>query len=262
LYGQHGDIDDSIMWGERYITNKSKMGKEFNPSIYFTMVRNYQAKNDHSKAYEALRMGLRDDPINPDLGLALSDQGTFTNEPHIVAEGARRFLKGYKKCMNEPTTMEGKFHFTLREDAMALMVYRLCISCLQEAMDAFTLFQDVKKFADPMMMEEFRNNLKSLGMDHLENQLVDYEEFVEEEYPLAKLSTKARKSLPDSVFAIPEERKYPITDKAHAANAMARVAANGTPEEKRRVKNKVKKKYPDLPSVAKKNKKKKKTASK
>jgi hypothetical protein len=185
LYGQHGDTIDSAKWGEQYIENKDKMGKEFNTSIYFTMIRNYQTMEDWKKAYEVLRMGLRDDPINPDLGLALSDQGTFTKEPHIVAEGARRFLKGYKKCMDEPNTMEGKFYFTLRADAMALMIYRLCIACLQEAMDAWGLFQDNKQHADPMMMEEFKKNLGLLGMNHLKEELIGGS--VEEKFPLPKL---------------------------------------------------------------------------
>ena len=41
---------------------------------------------------------------------------------------------------------------------------------------------------------------------------------------------------------------YPVQDKAHAANALSRVAANGTPAEKKKVRAAVKKKYPDLPS--------------
>ena len=259
LYGQHGDVIDSTKWGEEYLENKDKAGDTFNSSIYFTMIRNYQTMEDWAKAYEVLRMGLRDDPINPDLGLALSDQGTFTKEPHIVAEGARRFLKGYKKCMDEPSTMEGKFYFTLRPDAMALMIYRLCIACFQEGMDAWCLFQDNKQHADPMMMEEFKDNLGLLGMNHLKDELAGK---VEEEYPLAKLTAKKRKNLPKSDFAIPSEEKYPIPDRAHAANALARVSQHGTPAEKSKVRAAVKKKYPDMPSVADKKKKKKKSAAK
>jgi hypothetical protein len=41
---------------------------------------------------------------------------------------------------------------------------------------------------------------------------------------------------------------YPIQDKAHGANALSRVAANGTPEQKAKVRAAVKRKYPDLPS--------------
>ena len=39
---------------------------------------------------------------------------------------------------------------------------------------------------------------------------------------MAKLSTRKRNNLPKSEFALPNERKYPINDKAHAVNAKAR----------------------------------------
>lgn len=38
---------------------------------------------------------------------------------------------------------------------------------------------------------------------------------------MAKLTTKSRKSLPSKDFALPG-KKYPVEDKAHAANAKAR----------------------------------------
>lgn len=40
---------------------------------------------------------------------------------------------------------------------------------------------------------------------------------------MSKLSTKARKALPDSKFAGPG-RSYPVEDKAHARNAKARAS--------------------------------------
>jgi hypothetical protein len=40
---------------------------------------------------------------------------------------------------------------------------------------------------------------------------------------MATLTTKKRNSLPKSDFAMPGERKYVINDRAHAANAKARV---------------------------------------
>lgn len=39
---------------------------------------------------------------------------------------------------------------------------------------------------------------------------------------MAKLTAKARNKLPSSDFALPKERKYPVQDKAHAANAKSR----------------------------------------
>ena len=44
-------------------------------------------------------------------------------------------------------------------------------------------------------------------------------------------NTKERKKLSTKSFAFPGKRKYPIPDKAHARNALARVAQNGTPAE-------------------------------
>jgi len=39
---------------------------------------------------------------------------------------------------------------------------------------------------------------------------------------MAKLRAKARKALPAKTFGLPGERKYPMPDKSHAANAKAR----------------------------------------
>ena len=39
---------------------------------------------------------------------------------------------------------------------------------------------------------------------------------------MAELTTKKRNSEPKSDFGLPDERKYPMPDKSHAANAKAR----------------------------------------
>jgi hypothetical protein len=62
---------------------------------------------------------------------------------------------------------------------------------------------------------------------------------------MAQLTAKKRNALPDKSFALPGGR-YPIHDKAHARNALARVAQHGTPAEQATVKAKVKKKFPDI----------------
>lgn len=60
-----------------------------------------------------------------------------------------------------------------------------------------------------------------------------------------KLTSADRKSLPLSQFAGPD-RSYPIPDRSHAANALSRVSANGSPELQARVRAKVHAKYPDM----------------
>jgi hypothetical protein len=60
------------------------------------------------------------------------------------------------------------------------------------------------------------------------------------------LSTKQRKKLSKKEFALPGKRKYPIPDKAHARNALARVAQHGTPAEQKKVKAAVKRRFPSV----------------
>lgn len=41
---------------------------------------------------------------------------------------------------------------------------------------------------------------------------------------MAKLTTKERNSLSDAMFGEPDKRKYPMPDKPHARNALARAS--------------------------------------
>jgi hypothetical protein len=66
------------------------------------------------------------------------------------------------------------------------------------------------------------------------------------------LTTKDREKLSKKSFALPGQRKYPIPDKAHARNALARVAQHGTSAEQKKVKAAVKRRFP---SIGKKKKK-------
>ena len=61
---------------------------------------------------------------------------------------------------------------------------------------------------------------------------------------MAKIKRRSRVKTKN--FALKRERKYPIPDKSHARNALARVAQHGSPSEKKRVRAAVTKKYPSL----------------
>jgi hypothetical protein len=63
---------------------------------------------------------------------------------------------------------------------------------------------------------------------------------------MAKLTSKARNSLKSSEFVFPEQRKFPVEDRSHAVNALARASQSGVESIKAKVKEKVYKKYPDL----------------
>lgn len=56
------------------------------------------------------------------------------------------------------------------------------------------------------------------------------------------------RALPDSSFAIPATRDYPINTRGRAVAALARVATDGTPTEQAKVRAAVRNRYPTLPS--------------
>lgn len=63
---------------------------------------------------------------------------------------------------------------------------------------------------------------------------------------MAELTTEKRNDLPDSDFAIPEKRAYPLTNESHARNALARVAQFGTDAEQAQVRAAVHRKFPNI----------------
>lgn len=63
---------------------------------------------------------------------------------------------------------------------------------------------------------------------------------------MAKLTYKRRKGLPDSDFALEDERKYPIDTKKRARNALARVSQHGTRAEIKEVRREVRRRYPSI----------------
>lgn len=67
---------------------------------------------------------------------------------------------------------------------------------------------------------------------------------------MAKLTTEARDNLSDSDFALPGERRYPIHNRSHAKNALARVSQFGSEREKVLVKAAVHRKYPNMHSFS------------
>jgi|GEM_PF-995527 len=75
-----------------------------------------------------------------------------------------------------------------------------------------------------------------------------FNNIVEEVYmeKVARISTESRERMKPQSFAIPEKKAYPISDIAHARNALARVSQFGTPEERARVRRAVYEKYPSL----------------
>jgi hypothetical protein len=82
---------------------------------------------------------------------------------------------------------------------------------------------------------------------------------------MARLTTERRKELPKKDFAVPSRGEgkakrggYPIPDKSHARNALARASQFGTPKVKAEVRSAVERKFPGIAVGGKKSERKEK----
>lgn len=64
---------------------------------------------------------------------------------------------------------------------------------------------------------------------------------------MAKLTAAKRNKLSSSTFALPGERKFPISDRSHAVNALSRASQSSIEGVKAKVRAAVHRKFPDLP---------------
>jgi hypothetical protein len=102
----------------------------------------------------------------------------------------------------------------------------------ETAEEIYSGVQTMAPHADPSTWEIIMGELILMGLRDMATAKV--------------LKTSTRNALPDSAFAIPSKRAYPIHDLNHAKNALARVSQYGTPEEKSQVRSAVYRKYPQL----------------
>jgi hypothetical protein len=65
---------------------------------------------------------------------------------------------------------------------------------------------------------------------------------------MKRLTTAERDKLPDSAFALPERRAYPIPDQEHAGYALDQ-AQRATPEDQRRIKAAIGRRFPGFISA-------------
>lgn len=93
--------------------------------------------------------------------------------------------------------------------------------------------------------------LRNMAQQSQDLRKVTHSELLEKPNNMAKLSYSQRKSLPKKDFALPSTRNkgkggYPIPDKAHARNALARAAQFASPEEAAEIRAKVRAKFPGI----------------
>lgn len=168
LLGHHGYTEESIKYGKWYISLKDKIPHEkFNRTIFFTIIKSLFEKNRMEEAYKLNIEALKENPYDPDLAYALSDWGAANNNLQVMADGARRFIRGYRELSEAPQKRGGQFYFSLRPDSLLLQTYRLAISSLNEGTNALNSIKPQLSNAPLDIIQELRTNLNGMGLSNL-----------------------------------------------------------------------------------------------
>jgi len=168
LLGHHGYTEESIKYGKWYISLKDKIDpSKFNKTIFYTIIKSYFETGKMEEAYKLNIEALKENPYDPDLAYALSDWGAANNNLAVMADGARRFIRGYREMSQSPENRGGQFYFTLREDSLLLQVYRLSVASLHEGVNALNSIKPQLSTAPPDIIQELKTNLNGMGLSNL-----------------------------------------------------------------------------------------------
>jgi glycosyltransferase involved in cell wall biosynthesis len=169
LYGHHGRDKESLKWGYKYLSIRPTVPPDkYNLTIYYTMIKSCQTLGKLDEAYRLITEILKEKPYDPDIAAALADQGAMIENHSMMVEGTKRYIKGYKQMMENPALKAGQFYFSLREDILALNLYRLTIGTLEEGMEAWSFLKPrLEQHASKDILLELETNLTKIGLPYL-----------------------------------------------------------------------------------------------
>lgn len=173
LYGMRGEDEECLCWGRVYLdmvgaadTSGECGGKggECDLTALYTMAKTCQKLGRAEEALELILRGLRRSPNDPDLGLLLSDAGALARNPRTMADGARFYLDGLAALERDPAAFGGRFLFSVRDDVLAVQLFRLLSASLQEGLAAWEMLKARFDAAPPGVRTEARQLFERLGL--------------------------------------------------------------------------------------------------
>lgn len=134
LHGMAGNREECLRWGREYLNEAVERDQQYDQTVLYTLGKTLVDMGRHEEALDCVYRGLADIPNDPDLGLVLSDIGSMTKNPRMLANGCRAYLDGVTALAQSPTAFGGRFLFSIREDILAVQLFRLFSTSLQEAL--------------------------------------------------------------------------------------------------------------------------------
>ena len=167
LFGTKGMTDEALEWGEKYIDRHTEGGKistEINPTVFYSIGRIYIEKNELDKAEKACKMGLSINPNDPDIFIVQSDLFHKRGRLLEMAAACKAHLSIAQQL--QQSGISGKFYFSLNERTKQVMIQRIAIGCMGEALNA-AMSLCINKETEPGIVNDLAKQLDEWGVPFL-----------------------------------------------------------------------------------------------
>jgi len=176
-YGAAGDWQKMVEYGERYGALKDEMDKKslpFDQSIYFSMIRAYQAqlgRPSDAKRWIDMATSAMEGINNIDIAFAICEHGVLTGNAEMIANGAQAYIKEYMQFEQKTQTMGAQFVHSYMPEALSYCIFHLGSLQFKNAMGTLNQLASpllkLNKEESGRIMAEVRNVFKSCGLDFM-----------------------------------------------------------------------------------------------
>jgi len=167
FYGTTGDFDSAILYGEKYLENKSRC-VGFNESVYFSIVRLYLEQKNFEKSYQWLQEAKIILPDDLDIAFVTTELGVATGNGALLLGGARTYLKHYDTFTQRPDMKGSRFIFSLKPNCLYYVLKHMTayllgdgVNCLNKLKASVGGLSDSDRLS---AVEEVRKILEPIGI--------------------------------------------------------------------------------------------------
>ena len=142
IHSTRGRCQEAVNCAEIYYNDKDKI-KDFNVSIFFTVIHNYFKLENDEAALRWLQLGLSMLPDDLDLALSEAEYGLRVGDYFMIQNGTRRFIYMYDVYMKNPALKGNRFTYSHNPMALTFCIFNLGISQIKDSYQYLTQLSNI-----------------------------------------------------------------------------------------------------------------------
>ena len=158
LFPQKQRLKSALACCLTYIRHKDEV-KDFNDSIWFTLLQLALKLKDLKTVDDYFRQALEALPYDVDVSFAVMEYGIMKKDPEIISEGASRFIVSYDQIRKNPLSKKQRFVYQANDKTLTFALYHLALIRLNDGLRLLERLKDVMPYLDDEYRENVENDL-------------------------------------------------------------------------------------------------------